>query len=375
MNILFLASSRTQEKQYKEICRLSRINGSVLNIKRPGLGSFVKAVSWFLVNKERYREWVCFQEKKNKLRNMETTRLSHIGYMVGIILSLAAVIKLVKRHKLGFLYLRNGLSYKQQAIISWAEESGLKIIYTENGQLPATFVLDTKGVNFRSSVPAAKEFYFGLEATYTDSAYTSLVPRKAKVRSASVTIPEDYYFVPFQVPTDSQVLIYSPWIDSMEKFYSLLEKAASFLPENCYFVIKEHPSSEIRYHDLHFRNSKIIFANGNDTQELIEKSKCVITLNSSVGVEALMLGNKVITLGQAFYNIEGMVNHARSEREFEGLVANPEGLVRDEELVKKFLWWLENEYLLPGKLREFEKDATCLNAFVERLEKIALEKV
>lgn len=367
MKILFLASSRTQEKQYKEICEKTTINGFVLNIKHPGLGNFASAARWLLINREKYKGWVSFQLEKNRVRGIKESLFRDFYYCYNIMASLAAVISVGKRKRPDYIYLRNGSSYVQLAIIAWAREFGIKTIYTENGQLPNTFVVDGKGVNNNSSIPRNKEFYSDIRVPEGYSYTKRLVARKNKVETDLVCVPDKYFFVPFQVPTDTQVLINSPWINTMEKFYALLENSVDFLPEGCSFVVKEHPSSWIRYPEMHHRNSRIIFANGNDTQELIEKSISVITLNSSAGIEALMLGKTVITLGDACYNIQGMANHVSTERDFQAMISMPDQLAREEKLVCSFIWWLENKYLLPGQLRNFHESQDNLDLFVERL--------
>ena len=40
-------------------------------------------------------------------------------------------------------------------------------------------------------------------------------------------------------------------------------------------------------------------------KEVLKKAELVITLNSTVGIEALLYGKPVLTLGDAFYNIKG----------------------------------------------------------------------
>lgn len=367
MKILFLASSRSQARQYRDVCISTGLDGVVLNIKHPGLGDLLAAFSWYSQNRNLYSNWISYQLKKNKVRGLKVNGWMHWRYKVALVKALGVVIRLAKKESITHIYLRSGYSYIQQAIVAWAKENDIKAIYTENGQLPCTFVIDSKGVNSKSSIPQSKEFYQSIKVPKDYVYARKLLARRNKVKSDEVQLPASYYFVPFQVPTDSQVLINSPWIDGMPKLYELLVSMLPYLPNGFFFVIKEHPSSEIRFKNLHAKNPKIIFANGNDTQSLIQSSAAVITLNSSVGVEALMLGKKVITLGDAFYNIEGLANHVENEQELARFVAAPNLLIRNEELVSKVFWWLESYYLLPGSLRDFHKSEESLKLFERRL--------
>ena len=102
----------------------------------------------------------------------------------------------------------------------------------------------------------------------------------------------------------------------MEELFNILSEIAENL--KIHIIFKEHPSSKKDYPNLHKIASHleyVDFANGYPTQELIEKSEAVITINSSVGVESLLFNKKVITLGNAFYNIEGIVKNAKDKEE------------------------------------------------------------
>src|SRR5262249_52984485 len=142
-------------------------------------------------------------------------------------------------------------------------------------------------------------------------------PSSQKKDIKPVVLPKKYIFCPFQVALDSQVLVYSPWIMNMHNFYELISKVSESLDEkDLFFVIKEHPSCKMDYSDLKSQNNeRIIFANANSTQELIENAEMIITLNSTVGIESLIYNKKVITLGQAFYSGFGLAKNANSAEE------------------------------------------------------------
>jgi len=161
--------------------------------------------------------------------------------------------------------------------------------------------------------------------------------------------------VPFQVHDDTQVLINSPWVPTMQKFYEALETSLPYLDSDISFVIKEHPSDKVTYPDLYNKNERMLFANGNNTQALIENSCAVITLNSTVGVESLLLGKSVITLGNAFYNIEGVATHAFDQASLNNTVKNLANLERDDSLIQSFLFYLQENYLIEGWSKNFDQ--------------------
>ena len=84
------------------------------------------------------------------------------------------------------------------------------------------------------------------------------------------------------------------------------------------------------------------------TQYLIEHALSVVTINSSVGVEALLYGKRVITAGEAFYNINGLVSVAKNQDELRHYVQNLHKIPVNEGLRNRFLNYLAWDYFVPG---------------------------
>jgi capsular polysaccharide export protein len=268
----------------------------------------------------------------------------------------------------------NGMKQPNKTPYQVAKVCGKKTMLFENGLLPNTTVLDAKGVNALNSVPREPHFY--RDINIDDSEITKkLVVRQPhknrKLDEQNVVLPESFIFVPFQVPNDTQIVCHSPWIDSMEAFHQVLEHALIELdskPDLC-FVIKEHPSWPRSFKHLHDKNPRIIFANNMNTQDLVERSTAVVTINSTVGIEALLLNKKVITLGNTFLNVEGLVWHADNQQEFTKLLANIDDVIVDETFVRQFLTYLNSEYLIPDAWQDVNASSFAhLNEVKRRLE-------
>jgi capsular polysaccharide export protein len=221
--------------------------------------------------------------------------------------------------------------------------------FFENGLLPNTTTLDTKGVNFRNSVPRDAAFFRDYQAPAgAASAQLSLVPRKPRNTALpEIKLPERFVFIPFQDDRDTQVRLFSPWVADMRQLFALGERLAD--ETGMTVVFKEHPASRESYPKLHARsNERLLFANGNNTQALIQASQFVITVNSTVGLESLLLGKPVLTLGQAFFNITGLVAHADSERELIEKVRAFPNWSLDERIRDNFLRYMAADYCVPG---------------------------
>jgi len=250
----------------------------------------------------------------------------------------------------------NGFMFRQHIALEIAKLYGIKPVFVESAFLPGRIVIDPKGVNFLNSVPRDKEFY--LNYKNDRPLPKELIPRQpknAKKFSAlkKEPLPERFVFVPFQVDYDTQILLFSPWIKSMRDLFFTLKEIANKLQIN--IVFKEHPSSRKEYpylHEIAKKDKYVSFANAYPTQELIEKSEAVITVNSSVGVESLLFYKKVITLGEAFYNIEGIVKHASSKEELLSILKDLNSWEVDKNLIENFLKYLYWEYLIPGNFTD-----------------------
>lgn len=238
----------------------------------------------------------------------------------------------------------NGSVYPESVLA--AVTSDRRRVFVEGGFFPKTLQVDPKGLNAANSVPRDVSFYLETEEDFSVPDFPKLVNnRPSKGRFAPVDLPKSYVFVPFQVPSDMQVTLHSAWVRNMEQFLDVVCEAAD-RNENEIFVIKEHPSFK---RSVMGRRShpRVIFANGNVTSDLIRGARVVITLNSTVGIEALLLERPVITLGEACYNLPGLVRHTPNARDLD-LALRDTNWEIDGRLRRQYLGYLWNRYLVHG---------------------------
>lgn len=262
---------------------------------------------------------------------------------------------LFEAHPCHTVVLWNGMKQPNRTPYVVAKAAGKQTMLFENGLLPNTTVLDPIGVNALSSLPRQGEFYRSqdIENPELENILTVRAPHKnKKMEETKVELPERFVFVPFQVPNDTQIVCHSPWIDSMEALFNEVEQSINKLASEPNWqpfkiVIKEHPSWPKSFTELYAKNPNIVFANNHNTQELIEKSLAVVTINSTVGIESLLFYKPVITLGNCFYNVSELVTHANNQQELFHALANIEQQNVDKDLVIKFLSHLKHDYLLP----------------------------
>jgi capsular polysaccharide export protein len=274
----------------------------------------------------------------------------------------------------------NGQKQPYLTMVKAAEFANKRILFFENGLLPNTTTADYAGVNAHNCLPRDPEFYLNLSQEIQSGLLpTQLVTRyphkKREINAQKLnTLPERYIFIPFQVPADSQIVIHSPWVHSMEQMYHLVRNVHLKLREQGrtdipHLVFKEHPSWPGNFDELYDLDECCLFANENNTQELIENAEAVITINSTVGLESLLLGKKVITLGNACYNIDQMVLHATNETEVFEAMANLQNWQCNETLRVKFLNFIATVYCIPNGWQNMldESNEAHLEAMVERV--------
>ena len=244
-----------------------------------------------------------------------------------------------------------GQSVDARAALRAAAALGVPAYTFECGLLPRTTTCDPRGVNADNALPRSPGFYARYDAPA--ELPRTLLPRAARRPQAAVTLPRRYVFVPLQVRLDSQVLLYSPWIRDMRHLFAVLTEARREAGlEDVALVFKRHPSCRADYADLEGLAAAmpgVLFANGNPTQALIDNALGVATINSTVGIEALLLERPVLTLGRACYAIDGVAASAHSVGEVAAWLRGlAQGTLPAARHRQAFLHYLANEYCIPG---------------------------
>ncbi len=99
---------------------------------------------------------------------------------------------------------------------------------------------------------------------------------------------------------------------------TVIENVLKCLDTNQIMVIKEHPQQTGRLLEKKFRRIKerypnLIFIKGEEpTIKILSACQIVVTLGSTAGFEALVLGKRVINLGRVFYDSFEGTNNCKS---------------------------------------------------------------
>jgi len=369
--ILYISNNRKKNKYFKFLAHNCLYKGAVKNLSiNCNLAEYLK--------------------EKKEIKNIINNNISHKYYEINLkiknpvhkfiykkyikIISpfiASWTLKLINKHSPKAIAVWNGQRFPENLIIDIAKHKKLKTIFFEVGFFPNTTVIDPKGVNFKNSIPRDIEFYKNYpikEETF---------PKKINKRNhlikrhlEYIKLPEKYIFVPFQTSFDTQIVYNSPWIKSMPMLFDIIEKIANETKTT--FVFKEHPHErDFTYEELHKKAEKnpyLMFANANETDELIKNSQAVITINSTVGLEAMLMNKRVIVLGNAFYALDKITKKATNTEELAKIVKNIDLWEVETDLIKRFLSYLINEYLVKGSWTN--PDAEHIKAVEKRIKEI-----
>lgn len=135
------------------------------------------------------------------------------------------------------------------------------------------------------------------------------------VQKRLISGSEQYFFVPLQCDDDSQIVVHSPFGNVAEFIGVVLKSFAKHCPPDASIMFKLHPNSRggKGYRDLIMElalqfqvKERIYYITEGDAPILAEHSNGVVTVNSTVGIQALERGTPVIALGEAVFKRHGV---------------------------------------------------------------------
>lgn len=125
-----------------------------------------------------------------------------------------------------------------------------------------------------------------------------------------------YFLLPLQLSSDAQIRDHSRFEDMAELMEYVVDSFVKHAPGDARLVIKNHPldmglvnypriiAKLARRFDL---VGRIDYLESGDLVGLIQRARAVVTVNSTVGSLSVGLGCPTIALGDAIYNLPGLV--------------------------------------------------------------------
>ena len=402
--ILFISLNRHQQTYFQtlgeylkddyQIYHVNYATATMLDImKQPSLETLplelgitrqdIEEIIAFLLIKGQYRNFGAVRRYLHSKNVLEAQAYGALQFFYNYL----------NKHNINLVCVWNGTLVPLAAATRVAGKTGRPTLFFENGYLPNTTTIDPCGVNYANSlVGKPRSFYddVAVDAEKLRQMYTAKpviralktkwfhLPQK-KQRQKQIEEfqpPEKYIFVPLQVNDDTQVLLNSPHIKTMPELLAAVVPAVNqhnkVTGDSLGIVVKEHPSDfgRVDYSGLRekYSNSGVIFLRHFSTPQLIDEASGIITINSSVGIEALVKHKPVITLGNAFYNVPGLTVHVLEPANLSAAIAAV-NQQPDNTLIDKFLYYLRYQYLAEGSWRQPDKThLQCIKGKIDKLD-------
>lgn len=166
-------------------------------------------------------------------------------------------------------------------------------------------------------------------------------------------LPEAYIFVPLQLGSDTQTLLHSEF-DSTQDFITFVEQSyytsAFYRRYELPLLFKIHPMDVQSDYDFDKRS----LVSSYDTSKLVESAKHIVTINSTVGFEALSLGKSVVMLGRSFYSFDEFVFCGNKKTFPQILESLYKGEIKDFRNIDKFVDFLKHTYQVTGDVYNYD---------------------
>ena len=126
-----------------------------------------------------------------------------------------------------------------------------------------------------------------------------------------------FFLFPLQLETDFQIRVHSPFTSLEAAMGLVLDDFAASAPRDADLVFKLHPLDNglKNWRRIVARKAasrglvgRVRFIDGGSLEALIEACDGVVTVNSTVGFQAVRAGRPVKTLGVALYDVEGLTD-------------------------------------------------------------------
>jgi len=137
--------------------------------------------------------------------------------------------------------------------------------------------------------------------------------RTQEVLAALEASGDPYVIFPLQLDSDAQIRLHSSFAGIADALRLVIASFAANAPPEMRLVVKEHPLDNgvrdwrhetVALAELYGLSDRVDYLEGGDIVAVAQRSRGMVTINSTSGTLALALDVPVIALGEAVYDIE-----------------------------------------------------------------------
>lgn len=259
---------------------------------------------------------------------------------------------LEKKHDV--LVIWNGHRWLPSLMVLAAKSVSLKIVFVETGYFPNTFNMMLNGVNGASKLPSDSFFYL-------DYLRKLSLKKRFKLKSLPPKKNNSFFkiLLPLQVESDSQIILHKGrWIESFESL--LFHLSLLSFSREVEFLVKPHPKSHLHSKEWFLKQSLpgfFTWMTDKNIDSILKEADAVMTINSTVGIEALMLLKPLVVLGNASYSVEDACLKVDKQDDLQEIVDQLlEGWQPDKRVVQSVLSYQFNECHIIGSYKNPDKE-------------------
>ncbi|MBZ7956092.1 capsular biosynthesis protein [Campylobacter molothri] len=249
---------------------------------------------------------------------------------------------------------------KRLQIYQFVKKYDIKYICFDRGALPDSWFFDSNGFNYDSSSYKEENWNKDLDneqiletKKYIKEIINENVFLEKQGQKKGIKYFKEKFnlkdkkvvFIPLQVENDTVIRYFTYKPFTYDNFLNIINELAFKLKQTHIFLVKKHPLS-LAIKQAKYQNLKFV-PNNTNIIDMIELCDAVVTLNSGVGLYAMIMNKPCINCANAFYSFKDLNFKANNEGELYQLLISDLNI--DYDKVLKFIWYLKNRFYSYGK--------------------------
>lgn len=189
-----------------------------------------------------------------------------------------------------------------------SKQSNIDCFFMERSIFDGALFIDSEGVNGSSSLSSLNHI---VNMDHLDK--TPLIKGAGLIHD-EFRLPEslqekEFVFLPMQVQTDTNTILYSDYVKSVRRFVLAVLRSIVFVREqtgrDLVLVVREHPEEVEKQLNLP-KSDLIYYINTGPIPVWCKHAQAIATINSTVGLEGIFFGVPVVCVGKSIYSGKGI---------------------------------------------------------------------